>query len=151
MGSLLSTTATYWQLPLRFCLFFVFWMHGSQKIFGMYDGPGLQGFADYVATLGVPMFLGYLAAFAEFLGSLGMLFGFLTRIAAFGIFCTMAFAVFRVNCAGGFFMNWAVEPGKGHGYEYSMTLMLVALALMIGGAGRLSFDRRLSTRRGRAS
>ena len=82
MKSIFSTTGTYWQLPLRLCLFYIFWMHGAQKVLGMYHGPGLQGFAGYLAGSGVPASIAYLAAFSELLGAFGMLFGFLTRIAA---------------------------------------------------------------------
>jgi len=146
MKSIFSTTATYWQLPLRLCLFFVFWMHGAQKVFGMYHGPGLHGFVGYLAGSGVPAFFAYLAAFSEFLGSFGMLFGFLTRIAAFGLMCNMAFATVAVHAKWGFFMNWGGDPARGHGYEYSLTLFCMALALFIGGGGNLSIDRMIASK-----
>ena len=146
MKSILRTTATYWQLPLRLCLFFVFWMHGAQKTLGMYDGPGLQGFVGYLAGTGVPAAFAYLAVFSEFLGAFGMLFGFLTRIAAFGLMCNMAFASVVMHAKWGFFMNWSGDPARGHGYEYSMTLFFMALALFIGGAGNLSIDRMIASK-----
>ena len=146
MRSILSTTATSWQLPLRLCLFFVFWMHGAQKVLGMYHGPGLQGFVGYLAGSGVPAPLAYLAAFAEFLGAFGMLFGFLTRIAAFGLICNMAFATFAVHAKWGFFMNWGSDPTRGHGYEYTVALLCMALAVFIGGGGNLSIDRMIASK-----
>src|SRR6266581_4620076 len=121
MKLILSTTATYWQLPLRLCLFFVFWMHGAQKVLGMYHGPGLQGFVGYLAGTGVPAFFAYLAAF--------------------GLMCNMAFATVAVHAKWGFFMNWGGDPARGHGYEYPMTLFCMTLALFIGGGGNLSIDR----------
>lgn len=144
MRPILSTTATLWQLPLRLCLFYIFWMHGAQKVLGMYHGPGLQGFAGYLAGSGVPPAMAYIAAFSEFLGAFGMLFGFLTRIAAFGLICNMAYATYAVHAKWGFFMNWTGEPGRGHGYEYSMALLCMALALLIGGGGNLSVDRMIA-------
>jgi putative oxidoreductase len=149
MKSIFSTTATYWQLPLRLCLFFIFWMHGAQKVLGMYHGPGLQGFVGYLSGLGVPAFMGYLAAFSEFLGALGMLVGFLTRIAAFGLMANMAYAIVAVHAKWGFFMNWGGEPGRGHGYEYPLTLFCMALAVFIGGGGNLSIDRMIPSKQNR--
>ena len=146
MKSIFSTTGTYWQLPLRLCLFFIFWMHGAQKVLGMYHGPGLQGFAGYLAGSGVPASIAYLAAFSEFLGAFGMLFGFLTRIAALGLLSNMAYATFAVHAKWGFFMNWTGEPARGHGYEYSLALLCMALALVIGGGGNLSIDRMIASK-----
>jgi putative oxidoreductase len=146
MKKLLSTTPTLWQLPLRFCLFFVFWMHGSQKVLGLYGGPGLGGFVGWMGSMGVPAPLATLAAFAEFLGAWGMLVGFLTRVAAFGLCCQMAVAILLVHLPNGFFTQSSV-PGKGAGYEYPMTLLLMALAILIGGAGRLSLDHAIAGRR----
>lgn len=147
MKSIFSTTATYWQLPLRLGLFLVFWMHGAQKVLGMYHGPGLQGFAGYVAGMGMPAFLGYVSAFTEFLGAFSMFFGFLTRIFALGLAINMLVAIATTHWKWGFFLNWMGEPGRGHGYEYPLTLLLVSVALLIGGAGKLSVDRMIAGRR----
>ena len=148
MKSIFSTTATYWQIPLRFALFFVFWMHGSQKVLGMYHGPGLGGWTQYMASMGVPVVIAYVAAFAEFLGCFSMFFGFLTRLGALGLTIQMLVATVTAHWKWGFFMNWSGEAGRGHGYEYSMTLMFMALALLIGGAGNWSMDRKLAGKGG---
>jgi putative oxidoreductase len=147
MKSIFSTTATYWQLPLRLGLFIVFWMHGAQKVLGMYQGPGLQGFAGYVSGLGMPAFMGYVAAFTEFLGAWSMCFGFLTRLFALGLAVDMTVAIATTHWKWGFFLNWMGEPNRGHGYEYTFTLLLVALALLMGGAGTLSIDRMIAEKR----
>ena len=142
MKSVFSTSATWWQLPIRFGLFMVFWMHGAQKVLGLYGGPGLDGFVGWMATMGVPAPLAYLAAFAEFLGCMGMAFGFLTRIAAFGIFSNMTVAIATVHLKNGFF----VEKG---GYEFALVLWCMALAMLYGGGGNLSIDRMISSKGGR--
>jgi putative oxidoreductase len=144
MKSLFSTSATWWQLPLRLALFLVFWMHGAQKVLGLYGGPGLGGFVGWMGSAGVPVPLAYLAAFAEFLGCFGMAFGFLTRIAAFGLVSNMTVAVLMVHWKNGFFAD------KG-GYEYPLSLLCAALALLIGGGGNLSVDRMISAKRGSSS
>ena len=145
MRSIFSTTPTYWQLVPRFCLATVFWVHGSQKVLGLYGGPGLQNFVGWMTSSGVPVPLACLAAFAEFLGSLGMAFGFLTRIAAFGIMCNMAVATATVHWKNGFLLS-SGQPGGGAGYEYTFTLFCVALTMMIGGGGNVSVDRIIATR-----
>lgn len=144
MKSIFSTTATYWQIPLRFALFFVYWMHGAQKVLGLYHGPGLQGFTGYISGYGMPAFTGYVVAFTEFLGAWAMCFGFLTRFFALGLAIDMAVAMWVAHWKWGFFLNWMAEPNRGHGYEYSMTLLFMALALLIGGAGSWSIDRKLA-------
>jgi putative oxidoreductase len=136
MRSIFSTTPTYWQLPLRLCLFIVFWMHGSQKVLGMYGGPWLAQFVGWMGSSGIPAPLAYLAAAAEFLGCFGMLFGFLTRIAAFGIACNMTVAFLTVHLKNGYFGG-----PQGGGYELVMILWFICVTLMIGGAGNLSVDR----------
>ena len=142
MKSIFSTSATSWQLPIRLGLFMVFWMHGAQKVLGMYDGHGLSGFVGWTGSMGIPAPLAYLAAFTEFLGCFAIAFGFLTRLVAFGLVCDMTVAILTVLLKNGFFSE------KG-GYEFEMSLGLMALALMIGGGGNLSVDRMISSKRSR--
>ena len=144
MKSIFSTSATWWQLPLRLVLFLTFWMHGSQKVLGMYEGPGLSGFVGWLGSTGIPAPLAYLAAFAEFLGCFGFAFGFLTRVVALGLVVDMSVAILTVHLKNGFFSE------KG-GYEYVLALGCMALALLIGGGGNLSVDRMISSRRSRPS
>jgi len=82
---------------------------------------------------------------AQFLGSLGLVVGLLTRVAALGIAVVMAVAVLKVHLAVGFFMNWFGNQ-KGEGYEYHLLAMAIALALVIKGGGRASIDRALTAR-----
>ena len=80
----------------------------------------------FTQQLHIPYIFALLAILAEFLGSLGLLSGFLTRIAAFGIACNMVVAILIEHIPFGFFMNWTGAQ-KGEGYEYH----LLALALLI--------------------
>ena len=73
-----------------------------------------------------------------------MIFGFLTRIAALGIFCNMIVAVTMIHHQFGFFMNWT-GASKGEGYEYHLLIFAVTAFLMIRGAGVASFDHALSS------
>jgi putative oxidoreductase len=81
-----------------------------------------------------------LSVAAEFLGGLGLIVGLLSRIAALGIAVVMIVALIAVHGKFGFFMNWYGEK-KGHGIEYHILVLALALAVMIRGAGALSLDR----------
>ena len=138
--------ATRNSLPLaiiRLVLGVVMFAHGAQKLLGWFGGYGLSGAMGFFAHLGIPAPFGYLAIAAEFCGGLGLILGFLSRIAAFGVLCNMAVAVLTVHINNGFFMNWG-GTSKGEGYEYHLLAIAMALAVIIGGAVAPSVDRALS-------
>jgi uncharacterized membrane protein YphA (DoxX/SURF4 family) len=54
----------------------------------------------------------------------------------------MCFAMFLSHWSNGFFL--ASGPGRGSGVEYTLALVLMSLALVVGGAGAFSIDRLLS-------
>jgi putative oxidoreductase len=89
-----------------------------------------------------------LAIAAEFLGSIGLILGFLSRIAAFGIAVNFVVAVLLIHVHNGFFMNWSGQQ-KGEGFEFFILGLAIALAIMIRGSGAWSIDGVLA--RGRAS
>jgi putative oxidoreductase len=89
--------------------------------------------------MGIPALFAFLAILAEFLGSLGLILGFLSRIAAFGIAVNMLVAIAKVHAANGFFMNWAGNQ-KGEGFEYHLLVLAIAAQVMIAGAGAASLD-----------
>jgi len=69
---------------------------------------------------------------AEFFGAIGLILGFLTRIAAFGIAVIMLVAIMTVHHAFGFFMNWTGTQ-KGEGFEYHLLVLAMVAFLMIRG------------------
>lgn len=130
------------HLVVRLGLGIVFFAHGSQKVLGWFGGPGLPGTVGYMKhALGVPAPLATLAALTEFLAGCGMLVGFLARPAAVGIIVVMLVAIAKVHGKNGLFLNFSNTPGKGHGYEFNLVLIAMALSILIGGAGALSIDR----------
>src|SRR5712692_5149720 len=129
---------------LRLVLGVVFFAHGAQKLLGWFGGPGFSGSMGlFTGYLHIPAPLAFLAIAAEFFGGLGLVLGFLTRIAAFGIGVTMLVAIVTVNSAVGFFMNW-FGTQRGEGYEYALLVLAMTTFLMIRGAGAFSVDRALS-------
>ena len=129
---------------LRLVLGIVFFAHGAQKMLGWFGGPGFSGtMGFFTGMLHIPAPFAFLAIAAEFFGGLGLLLGFLTRIAAFGIAVNMLVAIFAVHHAFGFFMNWSGTQ-KGEGIEYHLLVLAMTVFLMIRGAGALSIDSEIS-------
>jgi len=71
-----------------------------------------------------------------------MTLGFLVRPVAFCLAVFVAFALFLSHWSSGFFLTQG--PGKGSGIEYTLALLLMTLAVLVGGAGALSIDGLLS-------
>jgi putative oxidoreductase len=96
-----------------------------------------QTFRDH---LGIPAPLAYLAIAAEFFGGLGLIVGFLARVAALGIAITMVVAMAVVHWKFGFFINWFGDK-QGHGVEYHLLAVALAVVIIVHGAGAFSLDR----------
>jgi putative oxidoreductase len=136
---------------LRLVLGVVFFAHGAQKMLGWFGGFGFSGTMGFFAgAMHIPAPLAFLAICAEFFGGMGLIIGFLTRIAAFGIATNMVVAVATVHRAFGFFMNWTGTQ-KGEGFEYHLLVLAIAAFLMIHGAGAFSVDHAISTKAPSAS
>src|SRR5258706_11777238 len=81
---------------LRLVLGVVFFAHGAQKALGWFGGYGFTGtMGFFTGMMHIPAVFAFLAIAAEFLGGLGLIFGLLTRVAAFGISCNMIVAGLR--------------------------------------------------------
>ena len=141
MRKFFETTDSWSQLILRVTLGVVMFPHGAQKLFGLFGGPGFAGTMNmFTQKMGIPAVFAFLVIITESLGSLGLIVGFLTRLAAFGIFCIMLVAIAMVHWPNGFFMNW-IGNQPGEGFEYHLLVNGIAIVLMIWGAGRWSVDR----------
>jgi len=106
----------------------IFAAHGSQKMFGAFGGPGLQGIVQMMGPIG------YLVAIGEFFGGLGLVFGFLTRFSAASLIVIMGGAIQMVHGKNGFFLD------KG-GFEYCLALIGLLLPILIAGPGRFAIGR----------
>jgi putative oxidoreductase len=141
LRKLLVTDENAATVILRFVLGVVFFAHGSQKMLGWFGGYGFSGtMAYFTGPAHIPPVFAFLAITAEFFGGIGLMFGFLTRIAAFGISVNMLVAIATVHSASGFFMNWTGTQ-KGEGFEYHLLVLAMTAFLMIRGGGAFSVDR----------
>src|SRR6202051_2641052 len=130
---------------LRLVLGVIFFAHGAQKMLGWFGGYGFNGtMGFFTGVMHIPAPFAFLAIAAEFFGGLGLILGFLTRIAAFGIAVNMVVAVAMVHSKFGFFMNWSGTQ-KGEGFEYHLLALAITAFLMIRGAGAFSVDRTITT------
>lgn len=136
--TILSTSNSAAFLPIRLAVGAVMIGHGAQKLFGWWGGHGLQGTANFFAeNLGLEpgLLMAALAGGTEFFGGILLILGLLTRPAALLIAGTMAVAILKVH-SDAFFLS-------SNGMEFALTLLLASVALVIGGAGALSVDRKL--------
>jgi putative oxidoreductase len=132
-------TSPYWvTVPIRLALGTVMIGHGAQKVLGSFGGPGFEkwvaGTTPFNFMKPTWLWLGA-AAIAELVGGLLIVLGLLTRVGAFFVACTMLTAVVGVHW-GAFFAP--------KGFEYALSLLGMALALLISGGGMASVDLALS-------
>ena len=140
MRTLFQTDDSGSGLILRMMLGVVMFPHGAQKLLGWFGGPGFAGTMDmFTHQMHIPAVLAFLVIITESFGSLGLIVGFLTRIAAFGITCIMVVAIAMVHWPNGFFMNWSGKQ-TGEGFEYHLLVIAIAVVLMICGGGKWSVD-----------
>jgi putative oxidoreductase len=130
-------------LIMRLALGLVMFPHGAQKVLGWWGGYGAAATIEGFSKMGMPVPITVLVMAAELAGSLMLIFGFLTRLAALGIGCVMLGAWLLVHLRMGFFMNWAGTQ-KGEGFEYHVLALGLAVALLIKGGGALSVDRAIA-------
>lgn len=145
-----STSSSWSPLALRAALAVVMFPHGAQKALGWFGGYGFEGtLSFFTQKIGLPAPLAVLVIATEFLGPILLLAGLGTRFVALGFTAVMLGAITTTHFANGFFMNWFGQQA-GEGYEYHLLVIGMALALILGGGGRWSLDRRLTSAKSRA-
>jgi putative oxidoreductase len=134
----------YGPAVLRLVVGGIFTAHGAQKLFGIWGGGGIEGTTAFFTNLGLSpaMPLALLVGVLEFAGGLMLVLGALTIVVAPLLVITMATAIWKVHYAQGFFLNWALAPGAGFGYEFNLLLIGALVCLMLSGPGALSIDGR---------
>ena len=140
MDWLLISYPSWSTLVVRVVLGVIFFAHGGQKVLGWFGGYGLKGTVGYLTSIGLALPIAYLVCFFEFLGGIGLILGLLTRLAALAVIVVMIGTIAKVHWQHGFFINWSLTPGKGHGYEANLAFLAMALACLIAGGGALSLD-----------
>jgi putative oxidoreductase len=118
----------------------VFFAHSAQKVLGWFGGAGLKGTLRMMHDhIHLPIPVALLAVMSEFLGGAGLIVGLLGRVAAVGVCATMLSAIVMVHWRNGLFMNWFGDR-KGHGIEYHLLAIALAIAIVVRGSGAASLD-----------
>jgi len=117
-------------LVMRLALGAIMVAAGYPKVFG-----GLHHHAQFVASLGLPAWLGYVSAFTEFLGGIFILAGFFTRPAAFAVCMNLGVVIWKVLWHNGI-LGSPDQPG----YALPLAAGALAFALIFFGGGPIALD-----------
>jgi putative oxidoreductase len=123
---------------LRVVLGVVMTYHGFQKLIptgGLHRShllAGFESFNHYVASLGLPYWLGYVSLLTELLGGIFLILGFLTRLVAFLLTVNMLVALVMVDLRHGYTAS-----------ELALALCAMATLLIFTGSGAAALDRKL--------
>ena len=130
------------MLILRLVVGALFIGHGTQKLFGWFQGHGLEGTAGFMESLGYRPGKRYaaLGGLAEAGGGALLVLGLLTPLAAALIVGMMLNAILAVHLENGV---WSTNGG----YEFPLVMGAAAAAIALAGAGGLSMDNLLGLSR----
>ncbi|BDD81840.1 hypothetical protein TPB0596_16030 [Tsukamurella pulmonis] len=132
-------------LVLRVAVGAILVAHGIQKLFGIWGGPGIDGFARYLQngndpSLGFERFtkvISIATGVVELGGGAMLILGLLTPIAAAGAVGVMLSAtLFKLTTAG----NGFVFFSQDNGVEFELLLLFASVAIILTGPGKLSLD-----------
>ena len=129
MTKWLNSLQPFGALLMRLALGASIAVHGYGKVV---PHGALNHYVHYIATLGIPGWLGYVSAYTEFVGGILLILGLLTRFAA---------ALVAINMLVDFFLV-GIHQGFGI-YNYILALAALGIMLSFYGAGALSLDRKI--------
>ncbi|MFD7629876.1 DoxX family protein [Streptomyces sp. NPDC059851] len=130
-----TTTPYDVGLPLlRLVLGLIMAVHGTQKLFGWFDGPGIQTTGRSFEQAGYPAgtTMALIAGLTETLGGLGLVVGLLTPLAGAAIVGIMINAIA---------VTWTGDVIGQQGVEFELLIAAAAATLAITGPGRFALDR----------
>ncbi len=137
-------------LILRLAVGGIFTVHGLQKLTGWMNGPGPDGFADYLQNIPDPSlgfdpdatkWLSLVGGVSETAGGILLILGLLTPIAGSAVLGSILIAMtYKATLAGGVW--FFASDGDYNGIEFEVMLAAAAAALILTGPGLYSFDRR---------
>jgi putative oxidoreductase len=139
-------------IAVRTALAWIFIWYGAGKLFGSFNGLGIHGTALYfsnTAHLRPGELFAVLSGVIEFGGGVALALGLASRVAGLALFGDMVMAMITVTWVNG--INSEKLPA---GYELNIALGVLALVIVVFGAGRFSIDalaeRRVGTAKARS-
>ena len=126
----------YFYFVFRVLVGLLFMQHGLQKMFGLFEGPGIPGFAGFLSTLGfpAPIFFSYVAASIELFGGLAIALGLFARLAAFIATLELLIVYSLAHIPNG------LIPILNQG-ELALLYVASFLVIMVFGAGKWSLEK----------
>ena len=112
--------------------------HGAQKVFGLWGGTGIAGFATNLEGLGYQQAttLSWVTGVTELVAGAFLVLGLFTPLAATAVLAIMINAVL-LKLGNGFFVT---GPRGSDAVELSLVLGLGAACLVLTGPGRVALD-----------
>lgn len=130
----LNTSMNISLLLIRLTVGVILFLHGLQKVFGLFGGSGLKNWNTYLKkSFNLPEFVGYTSAFTEMIFGFFLIIGLFTRVSSIIMIVFMLFATFMVHWKNGFFIT-------KNGYEYCLLIIVCLLSVTIMGGGEYSVD-----------
>lgn len=125
---------------LRWAVGAVLIAHGLQKAFGLFGGPGLDGFEGRLADVGYQHadILTYLATGAQILVGLLLILGLFTPLAAAGALAYLVNGLLVEAMAAHHEARLSDFLTDGH--EYKVVLVAAVVAIILAGPGRYGLD-----------
>ncbi|WP_442271023.1 DoxX family protein [Streptomyces sp. M-16] len=119
---------------LRLVLGAIMAVHGTQKLFRWFDGPGLGPTGRFFEKAGYPAgeTMAAIAGLTETLGGLGLILGLLTPLSAAAVVGVMINAVT---------VKWTGAVIGLEGVEFEALIIASAVTLALTGPGRFALDR----------
>lgn len=120
-------------LALRVVIGAIFAVHGAQKLFGAFDGIGLEGTAKLMEGLGFSdtYMVAIIWSSVEFVGGIFLLMGILARWSAVAIVLLVLIGLWKVNFAYGSFV-------QSSGMERDLLIAGGCIPLILLGGGSWS-------------
>lgn len=116
------------MLVLRVALGVIFLAHGIQKI------SGFDGILKFFSSIGLPVAVAYMVTAIETVGGAFLILGLFTRLSAVGISAVLLGSIFTVMLSKGFV----------GGYDFNISLLAAAVALILSGSNTLSLGSLIS-------
>jgi len=138
LGQLIfSTDNTFYPMLARIVSGIVILPYGLQKL-GYFGGAGIFLTLEDFKKRKLPQFIAWLVILSQSLGSVALIIGFCTRLAAAGSIIIFTAAIF-VHLPDGWQLNW-YNKKKGEGVEYFFLLLALLWIALIYGGGTCSID-----------
>lgn len=133
-----STEGDVALVAVRVALAWIFTYYGGAKLFGWFNGGGIHRTADFMANtahLHPGTFFAVLGGVIELGAAIALLLGLGSRLFALALVGDMVMAVITVTGQNG------IDSAKADsGYELNLALAVLALVVVLLGAGRFSLD-----------